>query len=203
MSLPISPVQLLLDTIQVVHPTNDLASSFEAILTSPDNCGKHAASAIVWARNLPFAKQLPEKNGPLVQLLSLPLIAWGMRQPWADNISASHLINFWFKHESVPAMPQELALNEAWATHTIARCAQDPLVNRTRAEDLCREWYYKCDEDAIAWNWAVQPMPRVANCMRPGWTCTALHYPICATWRSLKRHYKKRGCLDWVACSKA
>lgn len=146
-----SPVQLLMHTIQKMRPTKEQAASFEAILTSPDNCGKHAVAAILWARALPFAKQLPEKNGPLVQQLSVPLLVWGMRQPWAEMISASHVINFWFKHQSIPAMPEDRALNEAWATRAIATCAQDSLANRSRAEDLCREWYWQCDNNADAW----------------------------------------------------
>lgn len=154
-STPISSVQLLTRTIQTLRPTKEQAASFEAILTSPDNCGKHAVAAILWARSLPFAKQLPEKNGPLVQLLSLPLLVWGMRQPWAEMISASHVINFWFKHQVSPMLAENRALDEAWATRTIASCALDPLANRARADDLCREWYWQCDSDADAWKFSM------------------------------------------------
>lgn len=147
----------LIDKISAMRPSKELAASFEAILTSPDNCGRHIIPALQWARAFDADNSaLPKKNGDLIQLLSVPLLVWGLRQPWADTVSATHVVNFWFKYQerNTQVQTQEKALEQTWATHAVRLCAQDPNANRARAEDFCRVWVNKMDATHALWEWS-------------------------------------------------
>ena len=154
-----------------MRPSKELADSFEAILTSPDNCGRHIIPALQWARAFDASNTaLPKKNGDLIQLLSIPLLVWGLRQPWADTVSATHVVNFWFKYQerNTQVQTQEKALEQTWATHAVRLCAQDPTANRARAEDLCRVWVNRMDATHSLWEWSsiyTQNLPQVYD----GW----------------------------------
>lgn len=147
-------MQLLVEKATTLRPTREQAASFEAILTTPDHCGKEVGPALAWARSSKeFAHLLPEKNGHVVQQLSVPLLVWGMRQPWADTISATHIIYFWLNYQSSAATIEDNALDLAWGARAIRLVALDPLAHRARAEDLCRQWSDMCDKDADLWKW--------------------------------------------------
>jgi hypothetical protein len=155
--MPPNVIQLLLEKASTLRPTLEQAASFEAILTYPSSCGNEIGPALKWARSTKdLAVHLPPKNGDLIQQMSLPLLVWGIRQPWAGTISASSLINFWSKpmgRSTSPAGPplEETVMNLAWATRAIRLVAQDPLANRVRAEDFCREWSYHCEAVSSLW----------------------------------------------------
>ena len=157
-------MQLLVEAIATLRPSKELAASFEAILTTPDNCGKEVGPALQWARSSKaFAHLLPEKNGHLIQQLSVPLLMWGLRQPWADTVSASHVVNFWFKYQARTAPIEDLAMDLAWATRAVRLVALDPLALRSRAEDLCRDWSYMCDKNSDLWKWSSVSPPRLGQ----------------------------------------
>ena len=152
-----------------MRPSKELAASFEAILTTPNSCGKEVGPALQWARSFDAnTTALPTTNGDLIQLLSVPLLVWGLRQPWAQTISASHVVNFWFKYQDRSNDMQGKALAQAWATHAVRLCAQDPQANRARAEDLCRVWINRLDTSIPFWQWESiysQNLPQVYD----GW----------------------------------
>lgn len=163
------PLPALIEKINSMRPSKEQAASFKAILTDPNHCGKEVEPALQWARalNAPDTT-LPTKNGDLIQLISVPLLVWGLRQPWAETISASHVVNFWFKYQDRSNHMQEQALAQAWATHAVRLCAQDPQANRTRAEDLCRVWVDGLNTSIPFWQWESiysQNLPQVYD----GW----------------------------------
>lgn len=129
----------LIEKINSMHPTRELAASFKAILTTPNHCGKSVGPALQWARAFnPVEARLPERNNDLTQLISVPLLLWGLRQPWAETISVCHVVDFWFKYQVRIAKPQEKILEQAWTTHAVRLCSQDPHTNRAQVDALCR-----------------------------------------------------------------
>lgn len=159
------PLPALIQTINNMRPSKEQAASFKAILTDPNHCGKEVEPALQWARALNASDTtLSTKNGELIQLISVPLLVWGLRQPWAETISVSHVVNFWFKYQDRPNQMQEKALAQAWATHAVRLCAQDPQANKERAEDLCRMWINRLDVCWALWEWESiysQNLPQV------------------------------------------
>lgn len=152
--------QRLIEKTLTLQPTPQEAISFEALLSSPTQCAKDSGPALKWARSSQeFSHLLPETNSDVLKAISLPLLAWGIRQPWAKDISMLSLLDYWSSGlgASTGEFSYDKCLSMIWATHLVRACVEFPETNPDRVNDLRRNWVDLTDANGALWQWTRMP----------------------------------------------
>lgn len=143
-----------MEEVLSLQPSQEEAASFKAILCTPNTFGKVFSPAIHWAQSSKkLAPLLPQHNDEIVRTMSLPLLLWGVHQPWAKSIAIRDVLDYWWKSLALSKTTQGKAYAQIWATHIVHACIMVPTAPSDIANKLCREWMHKCNNQQALWQW--------------------------------------------------
>lgn len=140
------------------RPTPAQQESAQDLLCNPTSCRSMASAIIKWARALPASEVLPRDNPTLLSNLLMPLLPWGLCQPWANDIPVSLLLDTWACVPQNTASAQSNTMNMAWATEIVRDAVVQPSANEERARTLAMLWFQRNLPTHGIWRWdMVQP----------------------------------------------
>lgn len=133
--------------------------SAQDLLCNPSVCQTKARPILDWARQLPGSTVrptlLPQANPTLLQQLLLPLLPWGLRQPWAHDIPVSLVLQLWLDAPMNNVSKESRTMNLALATEIVRTAVEHPGANAERANTLAQQWFHYNEPGRGAWMWDV------------------------------------------------
>lgn len=128
--------------------------SAQDLLSNPTSCRSMAPEILRWARQLPESAFLSRHNTTLLVELLMPLLPWGLRQPWAHEIPVSLILDLWVN--SLDKAPKESkTLHMAMATEIVRHAVSVPTAHTERAITLAQQWFCRNTQGQGAWMWDV------------------------------------------------